>query len=538
MNLASRFLDLMAERGDRPAIREADGEVVSYAAVRRQVIGFADHLRALGFRKGDAAVIQAPNGASFAIATIAVATLGGVAVLAEPGLGDDVYLKRLHAANPKWSIVHPIVLWVNRIPGARAFLRRREQMVPPVLPDTPQIKRVMVSNRILRGIAAAPDRAPEVTEVEPRDDLTIIFTGGTTSMPKGVRLSHGSSLAAITNIATLARDTLGRPLVNDPSGGGNRTMLADTPQQVLYGLVLGQEVIVTRGRVKRRAAMVRDLVESGRTGAYFGSPFLWMEMMEQAGANRSRLPASLEVVFLGGAPVTPEFLKTLKEWLHPSTKVTAIYGLTEAGPVAYATAEEKIAWDGEGDFVGRLMEGIEAEVSDTGEIVIRGPSLFVGYIGQPERAPDEGFATGDLGRVLDLGNDKGLALLGRAKDMIIRAGVNIYPSTLEGDLRAITDDSGRRVIREAALIGLWNEATQDEVVVLAWQAMADISVDEAMLARQVERITGADARPDYMMRVEPMPVTGRQNKVDKAALRRMAAERFGLVAAPRGQTVR
>ncbi|MGD9739404.1 MAG: class I adenylate-forming enzyme family protein [Bauldia sp.] len=538
MNLAGRFLELMAERGSRPAVREANGRVTTYAELRRQIIGFAAHLRSLGLSKGDPAVIQAPNGAAFAIATIAVASLGGVAVLAEPGLGDDVYVKRLHAAKPKWTIVHPAVLWANRIPSARAFLRRREVLVPPVLPDTTATRRVMISRRILEREAAASDATAEVTDVEADDDLTIIFTGGTTSMPKGVRLSHGSTFAAISNIAVVASETLGGSAAR---GTGRielrpRTMLADTPQQVLYGLVLGQEVLVTRGRMQRRAAMVRKLVEEGRTGAYFGSPFLWMEMMEQAGAKRSRLPPGLDAVFLGGAPVTREFLKTLRDWLHPDTKVTAIYGLTEAGPVAYATAEEKLAWTGEGDFIGWLMSGMDADRTPSGEIIISGPSLFLGYIGQEARAPGEGFPTGDLGAVVDIGGRKALTLLGRAKDMIIRAGVNIYPSTLESDLRAIADETGRRLLREAALVGLWNEAAQDEVVVLAWQPMAGMTVDEAFLTRQVERITGTAAGPDYMMRVDPMPVTGRQNKVDKATLRARAAERFGLAATPRGQS--
>lgn len=538
MNLASRFLELVGGRGQRIAVREANGDTITYAELGRQIVGFAAELKRRGFAPGDAAVIQAPNGAPFVIATIAIAMLGGVSVLCEPGLGDDIYFGRLRAAHPKWSVVHPVVLWANRIPGARRFLQRREILVPPVLPDTPDIRRVMVSAKSLKRTAASEDEMPVIVDVDPRSDLSIIFTGGTTSMPKGVRLSHESAMHAVSNIAALARETLGRPLEPGPIDDGKpRTMLADTPQQVLYGLVLGQEVLVTRGRMQRRAAMVRDLVESGKTGTYFGSPFLWMEMMEQAGTQRTRLPDTLEAVFLGGAPVTPEFLTTLKGWLHPTTKVTAIYGLTEAGPVAHATAEEKIGWTGEGDFIGHPMEGIDATITEQGEIVIKGPSLFVGYIGQPERDPNEGFATGDLGRMVDMNGAPALVLLGRAKDMIIRAGVNIYPATLESELRAITDESGRRLLREAALVGLWSQPLQDEVVILAWQAMAGLVVDEAVLGRLVERVTGRDARPDHYMKVDPMPVTGRQNKVDKAALRAMAAQRFGLSAAPRGQRI-
>ncbi len=520
MNLATQFFELLPPGDGRLAIREADGSTITRGELRRQIVGLQKQLLQQGFKQGDSAVIQAPNGVAFAAATIAVSALGGISILAEPGLGDEIYTKRLQAAHPRWVLVHPIVLWANRIPGARKFLARREIMVPPVL-SGPNIKRLKVSPKLLAR--AAVDDAPITAPTGDRDDVAIIFTGGTTSLPKGVRLSHGSVSHTLANIEALA------------SEADSRAMLADTPMQVLYGLVLGKEVMVTRGRMQRRAAMVRDLIERGIADAYFGSPFLWMEMMELAGPDRKPLPASLKSVFLGGAPVTPEFLKTLRAWLAPTTKVTTIYGLTEAGPVASASDAEKIAWDGEGDLLGRLAPGMTTRIAENGEIMVASPGLFTGYIGQPELQAEEAFATGDLGRIVERNGEDTLILMGRAKDMIIRAAVNIYPATLEADLRAIGDHHGERLLREAALVGLWDEEKQDEAVVLCWQPIAGKAVDESVLERAVLDVTGQDAKPDFMMKVEPMPVTGRLNKVDKAALRSLAAAKFGLSAVPRGQ---
>jgi acyl-CoA synthetase (AMP-forming)/AMP-acid ligase II len=230
--------------------------------------------------------------------------------------------------------------------------------------------------------------------------------------------------------------------------------------------------------------------------------------------------------------VTPEFLITLRGWLPPETKVEVVYGLTEAGPVAHLSDREKAGWDGEGDLLGRVMPGTAATIDDNGEIAIAGPTLFTGYVGQGEIAKGGSFVTGDLGRLVDVGGETMLVLMGRAKDMIIRAGVNIYPATLEAGLRALTGNGGKRMLREAALIGLWDEAKQDEAVVLCWQPMSGTVVDEAVLARAVVSVTGVAARPDFMLRCDPIPVTGRQNKVDKQALRALAAERFGLRATP------
>ena len=523
MNLASRILDGLPPGDDGPAIRETDGRIVSRGELRGFVAALSRDLAERGFKKGDTVVIQAPTGAAFAAATVAVAALGGVSLLAEPGLGDEIYSKRLLVARPRWSLVHPVVLWANRIPGARNLLARREILVPPVLPPGPNLTQLILSARRLRKLAAGQTAVPVIEDMAPRDDVAVIFTGGSTSLPKGVRMSHRSVSRTLDNIEALAADT------------GAETLLADNPQQVLFGLVTGKEVLVTGGRIKRRAATVRKLIETGVAHAYFGSPFVWMEMMEQAGSSRPRLPASLRSVFLGGAPVTPEFLRTLRDWLSPDTKVKVIYGLTEAGPVAEASDHEKLAWDGDGDLLGRVMPGTEARIDENEEILLTGPTLFNGYIGQEELPEGGAFATGDLGRVDNRDGEELLVLAGRAKDMIIRAAVNIYPATLEADLRAITDGDGNRILREVAMIGLWDEAKQDEVVVLCWQPIADAKIDEGALQRSVHAVTGDAANPDFMMKCDPLPVRGRLNKVDKAALRAQAAERFGLSPVPRGQ---
>lgn len=387
MNLASRFFDRLPPGDRQPAVREAGGRIVSRGEFRGFVVGLEHYLSKRGFKKGDTAVIQAPTGATFAAATLAVAALGGTSLLAEPGLGDEVYSKRLLAARPRWSLVHPAVIWANRIPGARGFLARREISVPPLLPTGPDLTQLTLSLRTLQRLAGTAGAVPTIEEMQPRDDVAVIFTGGTTSLPKGVRLSHSGVAHMLDNIAVLAR------------GSGAEALIADTPMQVLFGLALGKKVLATRGRTSRRAALVRELIDAGEADSYFGSPYVWMEMMEQAGAARTRLTSGLKAVFLGGAPVTREFLKTLRGWLAPETKVAIIYGMTEAGPVTYASDAEKIAWEGDGDFLGHVMPGTKATIDGKGEIHLSGPTLFSGYIGQDEFKEGERFATGDLGRL-------------------------------------------------------------------------------------------------------------------------------------------
>lgn len=517
MNLAEPFLSDVKAKGESVAIIEPNGRSITYRRFHENVVGLMQHLKSQGFTVGDSVVIQVPNGIGFTVATIATLALGGTAVLCEPGLGDDVYLGRLRAAKSRWVIVHPLLLWANRIPGARAFLRRRELHVPPVVPKSEECKRVVLSSGLLERCAdAAMSPSLSVAPREGHEDAIIIFTGGTTSLPKGVRLSHRSLEFYLSNIGGIAeRFAL-------------KTFLADTPQQVLYGLQLGLTVYITKGRTQRRAAYVAQLLRKGSVDAYFGSPFLWVEMMAQG--SDERLGSELKVVLLGGAPVTRDFLVSLRRWLHADTAVEAIYGLTEAGPLCVTSDREKLEWEGEGDVVGSPLPGVDITIAlrdgGPGEVVVRSLSLYTGYIGEPEREEDEGLCTGDLGSLKTQEGREVLVLMGREKDMIIRSSVNVYPDTLEPALRALSDAAGRPYLRECALVGLWNETRQDEDIVLCYQPTGNRKVSEEEIRPLVEAVTGSDASPDFYMEANPIPVTGRQNKIDKKLLRERAAEKF------------
>jgi len=528
MNLAGDFLTTLAAHGDAPAITEPKGQPITYADLYRQTRALAADLCDRGLQPGDAVLIQIPNGIAFAVAVVAVLAAGGVAILCEPGLGDEVYRARLRSVGARWVLVHPMIQWANRIPGARRFLQRREVLVPPLLSRAACENQYVVSSRTLMRLAQHARITGEPAAVVPRsaaDDAIIIFTGGTTSMPKGVRLSHGALRHYLGNIQGIAEELeISR-------------FLADTPQQVLYALSLGKQVLVTKGRTQRRARFVLQAIRDGRIDAYFGSPFLWVEMMAQGGQRGGPLPATLRAVLLGGAPVTPDFLRSLRAWLHPDSAVRALYGLTEAGPVCVAADEEKCAWEGEGDFVGHPLPGVKVQIEPMegrteGQVIVYSDALYTGYTGQSPRGEEEGLATGDLGRLVESGGHTALVLLGRKKDMIIRQGINIYPPLFEPAINAMRDDKGQPLIRDCALIGLWSPDSQDEVVVLCYELAAGAQATPEQIGARVDPITGVDAAPDHYLAFEKLPVTGRQNKLDKAAIKTLAAGLLGLYPAP------
>ncbi len=530
MNVAEPILRVLAADPHRTAVVEPDGREISFGDLRHRVVAFGRHLQQRGVHAGDRVVLQVPNGIEFATAALAVLLLGGVPVLCEPGLGDAVYLSRVEAAQSRWLLVHPLVARLNYIPGARRLLRRLELDVPPLPPDPRRPERITVSTPVLDELARKLGSGAELDVAQRDDDAdgVLIFTGGTTSMPKGVRLTHGALDSYLSNIQTVITDAR------------VERFLADTPQQVLYALRLGRTAFTTKGRKRRRAKLVHRLVTEGRVDAYFGSPYIWVEMMAMTGPGRAPLPPTLKTVLLGSAPVTADFLRQLRQWLHADTQVLSIYGLTEAGPVCVGHVHEKLAWQGDGDLVGSPLPGVRVDIDapgeapggDTvGEVVVHSPALYAGYLEQSPRPPDEGLRTGDLGRMVSVDGRTALVLMGRVKDMIIRRGVNIYPPTLEATLRGLSDDHGR-LLRECALVGVWNERTQDEVVVLCVEPEPGRRLDPDRVKRQAAVLAGPDGAPDHVLVVDPMPVTGRQNKVDKAALRSSARKELGLAHLP------
>lgn len=517
MNLARRIINTLESHPEKVAIREPGGDQVTYNELYRMVAGLSKSLSKLGFVAGESVALQVPNGIALAAATIAVLASGGTVVFCEPGSGDGVYLSRVLSAAPRWVIVHPLVVYINKIPLARRVLRATEVYVPPLIQRHANITSLTVSTTSLRETASSMSSAAEiaVSEVDDSADAVIIFTGGTTKKPKGVRLSHGALEAYLHNIGKVVGE-----LPVD-------VFLADTPHQLLIGLRMGLTVQLSKGRTRRRAKYVLRLLHHGLIDGYFGSPYLWTEMMKIK-RPRTTIHSNLRVVLLGGAPVTAGFLRSLRLWLPKNAQVLIIYGLTEAGPVCVSTAEEKLSWDQTGDFVGKPLPGVKLETASTGrrdvpgELLVFSTALFTGYLGRPPRGRDEPLHTGDLARLVNGQNGPQVVLLGRSKDMIIRDGVNVYPGMFEPALREIVDGNGRRVFRNCALIGVWNEEKQDEDIALCYEVDRQASFNLARVSARVRGITGADAAPDRYVRVQAIPVVGRQNKIDRSSLRRRA----------------
>jgi acyl-CoA synthetase (AMP-forming)/AMP-acid ligase II len=188
-----------------------------------------------------------------------------------------------------------------------------------------------------------------------------------------------------------------------------------------------------------------------------------------------------------------------------------VYGATEVLPVARVSLEEKLAYDGPGDLVGRVVPGVTVRTDESGQLCVKGERLFSCYAGAE---PVAEHATGDLARI----DGDRIVLLGRSKDMIIRGEHNIYPALYEPLVERVSG------VRRAALIGDFDSALADERVILVVEPEQGVSAADVL-----ERVTrsvrhgplrlDSSAQPDRIV-VQPIPESGRSHKVDKEALRR------------------
>lgn len=453
--------------GDAPVVIH-EGQITSSDALKRRILGLAAHLAARGVGRGDRVLMVIPPSPDLVAGLLALAWLGAVPALLEADHGPAIWSAREAELAPRFALVDPRVRWAWWLPFVR--------WLAPRLPPAPK-------EAVILPLPGAVSGEVPPAEVSPDDPALVLFTSGTTSAPRGVVHSRASGSAFMDAAAALVADL---PI---------RAFVAETPQQVFYALRSGLPCHLVTGAPDRRWPRSLALLQSGAADGWFGAPWSWQRHLATGG----QLPPTLGALLLGSSPIPARFLRDLRR-AAPGLAVRCVYGLTEAGPVCIADGAEKAEIEGEGDWLGRPLAGVRLRVEE-GRVQVSSPSLAPSTLRGEALRP--WLDTGDLGEL----RADGLWLRGRAKDMILRRGVNHYPTLLEPLISSHGD---------AALVGWWDEAAGDERVVL---------FTERPVAPAALRALG-EAAPDHVFELPALPRSGRQNKLDRKALRALAAERL------------
>ncbi|MCB9742960.1 MAG: AMP-binding protein [Alphaproteobacteria bacterium] len=455
------FLDEVAERHElAPALMRTheDGFTrVSYQELRQRALACAARLSRVGVEPGDRVVISGLNHPDWVISYFGVLIAGAIAVPLDPALAPEQAANIAATASSRASLLDD---------------KARESFGD-----------VLVGPSLSLESAAADGPLDGLREerAKPGDIASILFTSGTTGVPKGVMLSHEnfcSLLASLGRIFKLnERDrilsvlplhhtfefTCGMLL---PLSQGARIIYLDevTGERLTYGLKEGRVTGMVgvpalwqllerriRGQINEQGPLVRNAVDAGLelnrwlgrvAGLDVGRLFF--------GSVHQRLGGNIRFLISGGAAL-PKDTHRLFQGL--GLHLAEGYGLTEAAPVLTVAQGRPGARFGS---VGKAIPTVELKIREpdehgVGEVLARGPNVMQGYYGNAEATAqtldDEGWLhTGDLGRIDHKGR---LTLVGRAKDVVVTSsGENIYLDDVESSLGTL------RWVKEFSLVGL------------------------------------------------------------------------------------
>lgn len=335
---------------------------------------------------------------------------------------------------------------------------------------------------MLQGHAITPNK------LEPDAVRMIMYTSGTTGRPKGVMHSHNSLHALIRQLGECWQIEPGDSfLVASPiSHIGGSIYAFECP------LLLGTTAILHESWDP--VAAVADMRSYRCTHFAGATPFL-IGLLAAAQDAGTRLP-DLKVFICGGASVPPTLIQEAVAYFE-NAAVTRVYGSTEV-PVTTVGTPDRLDVRHASESDGRA--GIAEIKLVAGEVRVRGPQMFVGYL----HADDEGsvfdadgfYCTGDLGRWMD---DLYLVIDGRSKDIIIRNGENISPKELEDLLVASAD------ISEIAIVGLPHEKTGEQACAVVVAAPGERPSVASLAATLAQHGVAKFKYPEHVVLWDELP---------------------------------
>jgi len=474
-SLGAMFFDQAARLGDRPflwAKHGGDYQALSWGDTAARVTPLARGLLAQGIGKGDRVMLVSENRPAWLVADMAIMAIGAITVPAYTTNTSNDHLHILSDSGAKGAIVSTRKLAEQLLPAAQQSpdLEFVIAMDPPEMSQGLSVRVLHLDDVIEQGRQGHENIVEMAARADPHETACIIYTSGTGGLPKGVMLSHRNILSNCEG----AIDRL------EELGLGNEVFLSFLPLSHSYEHMAGQffpmsigaEIYYAQGVETLAANMLeaRPTIMTAVPRLYEtlhqritmgvrksgGAKEKLFNLAVELGSRRFRDPGSLSLkerlvdwaldnlvrskvrarfggrlkaLVSGGAPLNPDiglFFTAL------GLRILQGYGQTETSPSISVNAPSDMKLH----TVGPPLKGVEVEIADDGEILVRGDLVMLGYWNNEEATGDtirDGWVhTGDIGLIDEDGH---LRITDRKKDIIVNSGGdNISPQRVEGIL--------------------------------------------------------------------------------------------------------
>jgi long-chain acyl-CoA synthetase len=464
-----RLLDDSAARQPAHPCTNFFGKRLSYLAIKEASDRLAASLQGLGVQPGDLVALLLPNSPQFVIATYAILKAGAVVVPLNPLYTERELAFHLGDSGAQTAITIPkfldkVTALVGKTPLQQVIYTRVADYLPfPLnlgsrLQERGQMRRVDKRSVIHFAslLQIPPPAGWQPAAVDPDAMAVLIYSGGTTGVAKGIMLSHSALVANAHQLrAWVNLDAQGRMLAVLPLFHGfGMSVAMNAP------LLAGGEIITLP---RFQAENVLKAIQEWQPTFFIGVPAMFGAFNSVDTLDKYDL-RSVKGIFVGAAPLT----QPIKEQFEARSGARLIegYGLTEAVTAIMANpyrGQHKLGSIGlpfpDVDMKIVTLDGTaDLGPNETGEIVLRSPTLMLGYHNQPEatiEAVRDGWLyTGDLGH---MDTDGYFYITDRKKELIIVGGFNVFPREVDEVLAL------HPAVQEAAAIGVPDEQLGERV---------------------------------------------------------------------------
>ena len=504
------YLDRAAKAHPRRKAVVFNNWSITYKKLLQTVEVIAANLRHLGVQPGERVSIMLPNLPQTVMAYWGVLKSGAVCVMTNPLYMEKELIHQLNDAGCRYMIVldhlWPKIAKVrDRLPVEKfivtsigdclgfplnllyKFKAKKNNLFQDVPYDGKAVRRFKPLTKGTERISRPP--------ADPRRDIALLqYTGGTTGISKGVKITHANMTANVQQAQELLFSL----------GNDHETFLNVLPYFHIYGLTVGLNLPTSVGStmVPVPRFVPQDLlktIKKDRPTIFPGAPAVYAALLHQKNITPADFK-SLKLCISGSAPIPVDILQRFKE-IADCTIVEG-YGLTEASPATHFNPLKGVKKFGS---IGLPMPSTDCRIVDMdvgqiplppgkkGELIVRGPQVMSGYWNRPDETANvlrNGWLyTGDIATMDEEGY---FFIVDRKKDLIISSGYNIYPREIDEVLHehpkikdgvavGIPHASRGEIVKVYVVLNEGEEMTKSEVIAFCRQKLAKYK-----LPRQVE----------------------------------------------------